>query len=114
MEPLNRAGPVSEPLGHDRDLAVEPLSLHPTWPAVEASVFATPFQTPDDRPVRVEFVAAVDGRLDRFEDAFMRAQPDLYAGDRASVPPGLTLSPGQFCGRSLNWSSCPSGASTVA
>lgn len=40
-----------------------------SWATVDASAFETPFRTPDGRPVRVEFVAAVDGRLDRFGDA---------------------------------------------
>lgn len=40
-----------------------------SWATVEASAFETPFRTPDDRPVRVEFVAAVDARLDRFGNA---------------------------------------------
>ncbi|WP_300266778.1 suppressor of fused domain protein [Microbacterium sp.] len=40
-----------------------------SWATVEASAFETPFRTPDGRGVRVEFVAAVDGRLDQFGDA---------------------------------------------
>lgn len=40
-----------------------------SWATVDASAFETPFRTPDDRAVRVEFVAAVDGALDRFGDA---------------------------------------------
>lgn len=40
-----------------------------SWATVEASAFETPFRTPDGRAVRVEFVAAVDGALDRFGDA---------------------------------------------
>lgn len=40
-----------------------------SWATVDASAFETPFRTPDDRGVRVEFVAAVDGALDRFGDA---------------------------------------------
>lgn len=40
-----------------------------SWATVEASAFETPFRTPDDRAVRIEFVAAVDARLERFGDA---------------------------------------------
>lgn len=40
-----------------------------SWATVEASAFETPFRTPDGRAVRVEFVAAIDARLDRFGDA---------------------------------------------
>lgn len=40
-----------------------------SWATVDASAFETPFRTPDGRAVRVEFVAAVDGTLDRFGDA---------------------------------------------
>lgn len=40
-----------------------------SWATVEASAFETPFRTPDGRAVRVEFVAAVDARLDRFGDS---------------------------------------------
>lgn len=40
-----------------------------SWATVEASAFETPFRTPDGRPVRIEFVAAADSRLDRFGDA---------------------------------------------
>lgn len=40
-----------------------------SWATVEASRFETPFRTPDGRAVRVEFVAAIDARHDRFGDA---------------------------------------------
>jgi hypothetical protein len=40
-----------------------------SWATVQASAFETPFRTRDDRPIRVEFVAAADARLDRFGDA---------------------------------------------
>lgn len=40
-----------------------------SWATLGASAFPTPFRTPDERSVRVEFVAAADARLDRFGDA---------------------------------------------
>lgn len=40
-----------------------------SWATLEASAFETPFRTPDNRPVRVEFVAAIDARYDQFGDA---------------------------------------------
>lgn len=46
-----------------------PASGVDSWATVEASAFETPFRTPDGRGVRVEFVAAIDGRHDRFGDA---------------------------------------------
>lgn len=81
-----------------------------SWATVEASAFETPFRTSDNRPVRVEFVAAVDGRLDRFgdavaacafeispandikpgtvyRDAVSRAYPDATTPHLFSVPP---------------------------
>ncbi|MGW8482219.1 suppressor of fused domain protein [Microbacterium sp. NPDC055903] len=57
-----------------------------SWATVEASAFETPFRTPDGRGVRVEFVAAVDARLDRFGDAVAAA---AFAIDPANdVKPG--------------------------
>jgi hypothetical protein len=40
-----------------------------SWASVEASSFETPLRTPDGRPLRVEFVAAIDGRFDGIGDA---------------------------------------------
>ena len=40
-----------------------------SWATVEASAFATPYRTSQGLPIRVEFVAAVDARLEDFGDA---------------------------------------------
>lgn len=57
-----------------------------SWATLEASAFPTPFRTPDQRSVRVEFVAAVDDRLDRFGDAV--AASAFAIGPENDVKPG--------------------------
>lgn len=57
-----------------------------SWATVEASAFETPFRTPDKRPVRLEFVAALDDRLDRFGDAV--AACAFAIGPENDVKPG--------------------------
>ncbi|MCW4457016.1 suppressor of fused domain protein [Microbacterium sp. MPKO10] len=57
-----------------------------SWASLEASAFSTPFRTPDKRPVRVEFVAAIDDRLDRFGDAV--AACAFAIGPESGVRPG--------------------------
>lgn len=57
-----------------------------SWATLEASAFSTPFRTPDKRPVRLEFVAAVDDRLDRFGDAV--AACAFAIGPENDVKPG--------------------------
>lgn len=57
-----------------------------SWATLEASAFPTPFRTPDQRPVRLEFVAAVDNRLDRFGDAV--AACAFAIGPENDVRPG--------------------------
>lgn len=57
-----------------------------SWATLEASAFETPFRTPDQRPVRLEFVAAVDDRLDRFGDAV--AACAFAIGPENDVKPG--------------------------
>lgn len=57
-----------------------------SWATVEASAFETPFRTPDGRGVRVEFVAAIDARVNRFGDALAAC---AFAIDPANdVKPG--------------------------
>ena len=57
-----------------------------SWATVDASAFETPFRTPDGRGVRVEFVAAVDGALDRFGDA--------VAACAFEISPSIDVKPG--------------------
>ena len=53
---------------------------------MQAREFETPLSTPDGRPVRLEFVAAADARLDRFGDA--------VAACAFAIDPGHDIRPG--------------------
>lgn len=84
-----------------------------SWATVQASDFETAYTTPDGRPVRVEFVAAVDARLDRFGDAVAASAFEIdprneirpgtvYRNAVAGAYPGAST-PHLFSGSPFGW-----------
>lgn len=74
-----------------RSVAVVPFGDCPargltSWATVGASEFETPYSTPEGRAIRVEFVAAVDGKLVRFGEAV--ASCAFEVSPQTKVQPG--------------------------